>query len=575
MNDNLLRILKEIVEKYGDTVLSEPRRVSALLADLARDEPKAQKSLFIKCLERDAPKALKNVPESERVKYKQQLAQRLHDEEGLDLGLCGEALDLLAALLFGEEQKKNFCKNCGKKLQDEWKTCPFCSTPIAAAQEMPKTQYNLSSITSSGSGTNGYGISLIHPKVNHNSFCFITTAVCESFGKPDDCPELTTFRNFRDNWLAKQPGGGELINRYYRIAPGIVASINKNPGRAAVYAGIWNDYLSGCLRLIGNGQFEECKNLYITMINDLEKKWSGKIPDAFHSNWTRPFFLRNQGCSYLIEDYDLLTTILSALEWRKHNGGIKMVTDSVGAEYYRQLGLEHIWDLGITTSLDILDSEAIFPLSFWAAGKIFALKEQPVPCMMIDTDFIVWESIAAEINGVTIAAAHHEDLYNGIYPEKSFFNMDEKYQFPAEWDWTVLPCNTALLYISDERLKEYYTSESIRFMRNLRGTKNITAEMVFAEQRLLAMCTAAKKIPIKTLLDTANLDTQRTFTHVWGLKKELQTDKAKCREFCMDCVKRIQSDFPEELTVLKKIKTLKLYVEAVHECGIREHTPCI
>ena len=285
--------------------------------------------------------------------------------------------------------------------------------------------------------------------------------------------------------------------------------------------------------------------------------------NAFHSNWTKPFFIRNQGCPYLIEDYDLLTTILSALLWRKHNGGIKMVTDTVGAEYYRRLGLEHIWDLGITASLDTLDSEDILPLPFWAAGKIFALREQPVPCMMIDTDFIVWKSLATDIDGVTIAAAHREDLYNGIYPEKSFFTMDENYQFPAEWDWTVLPCNTALLYIGDEQFKEYYTSESIRFMRNLRENKDITVEMVFAEQRLLAMCAAARGIPIKTLLDTANLDTQDSFTHIWGLKRELQTDREKRREFCMDCIKRIQSDFTEEITVLEKIENLDPYVEAV------------
>jgi hypothetical protein len=282
---------------------------------------------------------------------------------------------------------------------------------------------------------------------------------------------------------------------------------------------------------------------------------------AFHTNWTKPFFLRNRGGSYFIEDYDLLTTILSALEWRKHNGGIKMVTDAAGAEYYHRLGLSHIWDLGITTSLDALDSEAIFPLSFWAAGKIFALEQQSAPCVMIDTDFIVWKPLAAAINGVKIAAAHREDLYGEIYPEKSFFNMDKNYQFPAEWDWTVLPCNTALLYVADTKFKEYYTAESIRFMRNLRETKNITAEMVFAEQRLLAMCAAARGIHIKTLLDTDNLETQNAFTHVWGLKRELHTNSEKRREFCLNCVERIRYDFPEEISVLEKIESLKPYME--------------
>jgi len=259
----------------------------------------------------------------------------------------------------------------------------------------------------------------------------------------------------------------------------------------------------------------------------------------------------------------LLTTILSALEWRKHNGSIKMITDSIGAEYYRRLGIAHIWDLGITASLDELDGEALFPLSFWAAGKIFALARQSVPCVMIDTDFIVWKSLAACVNGVTLAAAHREDISAEIYPEKTFFNMDKNYRFPAEWDWFVLPCNTALLYIADEQFKEYYTSESIRFMRNLRETKNITAEMVFAEQRILAMCAAARGIQIETLLDINNLDTQNAFTHVWGLKNELRANKEKQRKFCLDCVERIISDFPEEKAVLDNIESLRSYMEEI------------
>jgi len=559
MDAKLVTALKQIIDLGGDSVLSDPRRVSAYLLDLARDVPKPQKTALLKCLEHGFAQIFKDVIETERAACKQKLAQRLHEEEGLDLGLCGETFDLLAVVLFGEEPKKSYCKKCGKELQEGWRLCPFCGQDIATAREIPQTTFNYSS----SSGDGGYGISLIQPNVNSDSFCFITTAVCESFAKPDDCPELTAFRDFRDNWLAKQPGGKDLINRYYRTAPTIVASINKSPNPAAVYAGIRNDYLLGCLRLIENRRFEECKNLYIKMVNDLEKKWGGRLLNAFHSNWTRPFFLRNQGRSFFVEDYDLLTSILSALEWKKYNGGIQMVTDSAGEEYYRRLGLVHIWDLGITALLDTLDSEAIFPLSFWAAGKIFALQQQSTPCVMIDTDFIVWKSLAADTNGVVLAAAHRENITCEIYPDKSFFNMYGNYQFPPEWDWMALPCNTALLYIDDEQFKDYYTSESIRFMRNLRETKNITTEMVFAEQRLLAMCAAAKGMPIKTLLDIANPDTQNSFTHIWGFKRELQTDTKKRHEFCLACMKRIKSDFPEEIAVLEKIESLKPYVEAV------------
>jgi hypothetical protein len=285
---------------------------------------------------------------------------------------------------------------------------------------------------------------------------------------------------------------------------------------------------------------------------------------AFHTNWTKPFSLRNPNSPYFIEDYDLLTTILSALEWRKHNGGIKMITDSVGIEYYRRMGVTHIWDLGIYASLDALDGEAIYPLSFWAAGKIFALKQQTAPCVMIDTDLIVWKSLAFDTSGAALAVAHREDLNSTIYPEKPFFNMDANYRFPPEWDWTILPCNTALLYIASEEFKDYYTSESIRFMRNLRETKDITAEMVFAEQRLLAMCAAAREIDINTLLNIEDIETQNSFTHIWGFKGELSGNQEKRRELCLDCINRIISDFPDETAVLGQIENLKPYWELIH-----------
>ena len=285
--------------------------------------------------------------------------------------------------------------------------------------------------------------------------------------------------------------------------------------------------------------------------------------NAFHSNWTRPFFFRSKGQTYFVEDYELLTTILSALEWRKHNGGIRMITDTIGMEYYTNLGLAHIWDMGLDASLDMLDSDHIFPLPFWAAGKIFALRQLPVPIVTIDTDFIVWKPIAVYTNDAALVVAHREGIVPAIYPAKLFFDMNRDYHFPAEWDWTVQPCNTALLYIADEEFKEYYTSESIRFMRDLRESKDTTAEMVFAEQRLLAMCAAAKNLNIKTFLDTDGIKTQDSFTHVWGLKEELNTNMEKRREFCKLCVKKIANIFPEEIAVLEKIDSLKSYMELI------------
>ncbi|MDR2702132.1 MAG: zinc ribbon domain-containing protein [Spirochaetaceae bacterium] len=130
MNNSLLNVVKGIVTQHGESVLLEPKRVSAFFADLAKDEPKPQKNAFVKCLEHGFVQILKNAAEPDRALCKQQLAQKLPEEEGLDLGLCVDTLELLAAVLFGEQQqKRTLCKNCGKELQEGWKTCPYCSVP--------------------------------------------------------------------------------------------------------------------------------------------------------------------------------------------------------------------------------------------------------------------------------------------------------------------------------------------------------------------------------------------------------------------------------------------------------------
>ena len=49
--------------------------------------------------------------------------------------------------------------------------------------------------------------------------------------------------------------------------------------------------------------------------------------DAIHINWTKPF--RNRfNAPYEVEDFEILTTILSALKWREKNGNIKSLSQS-------------------------------------------------------------------------------------------------------------------------------------------------------------------------------------------------------------------------------------------------------
>lgn len=107
----------------------------------------------------------------------------------------------------------------------------------------------------------------------NQSGCFITTAVCDSLGKSDDCFELTTFRKFRDGWLTAQSDGKVLIAEYYAVAPQIVAKINSLADAAQIYEKIRQRYLEPCLNFIGRGDNISCKNTYVAMVNDLKRKY--------------------------------------------------------------------------------------------------------------------------------------------------------------------------------------------------------------------------------------------------------------------------------------------------------------
>ncbi|MCL2608724.1 MAG: hypothetical protein FWD94_02320 [Treponema sp.] len=100
MNNNLLDRIKLIVAEKGEKALTDSGLFSNCLADLARDEPKPQKTALIKCVEHNFVRILKDAEESDRDNRKGHLAQRLNEEEGLDLKLCEEAVNLLAAVLF-------------------------------------------------------------------------------------------------------------------------------------------------------------------------------------------------------------------------------------------------------------------------------------------------------------------------------------------------------------------------------------------------------------------------------------------------------------------------------------------
>lgn len=260
--------------------------------------------------------------------------------------------------------------------------------------------------------------------------------------------------------------------------------------------------------------------------------------NAIHIVSTAPFFAKG-GKSYRMEDFDLYCTALSALCWRKYNGKITLCADSRADEYFRSIGFAPLWDEINVCIPD--DLEGIDPEMFWAGGKLLALRETPAPVVMLDTDFIVWKTLPF---GQEIIAAHREELYPDIYPPLDYFRTKD-HIIPA-FSESVLPLNTAFLYIPDNDFKSFYTSQAISFMKSAEKSGDRLCNMVFAEQRMAAMCAEYTGTPVKTLLDKDFLFfPQDSFTHLWGAKQAMRDDPALRGDLLRKFKARLLSDFPE------------------------------
>lgn len=278
---------------------------------------------------------------------------------------------------------------------------------------------------------------------------------------------------------------------------------------------------------------------------------------AIHSLWSKPR-ISATGALY-IEDFDLLTTILSALKWREKNGTISMITDTDGYNFYKSRNLIPLWDT-ITCDLDNIP-KWINENVFWAGGKIFALNGVKSPVAAIDTDFIVWDKLAFS-NLPDLTVIHSEKLNPDVYPDMGYFKMKDCYMFNPKWDWSINPFNTAFTVIKNETFKEAYCKDAIDFIKNADGDDTLTY-MVFAEQRLMAMTAKEMNIQTREISTMENLfrDGERYFTHTWGMKQQMREMKALRNDFCRKCIRRITDDYPEFVSTLFNIPELKPYLK--------------
>jgi len=117
--------------------------------------------------------------------------------------------------------------------------------------------------------------------------CFITTAVCQTLQKTDNCEELTKFRHFRDTFMKGTPEMRAEVQEYYDIAPKICLAIDSSGNDSAVirYVSIWEKSLKPAFEALESGKTQEAYNIYKDMVLGLKKEFLGEEKDNSDTNY--------------------------------------------------------------------------------------------------------------------------------------------------------------------------------------------------------------------------------------------------------------------------------------------------
>lgn len=260
-----------------------------------------------------------------------------------------------------------------------------------------------------------------------------------------------------------------------------------------------------------------------------------------------------------IPEATLLFMKLSALQWRRTNGTLKLYTDTAMKKFLDEHNLLSCWD---DVDTDVLENfyraNNVRHDAFWSAGKFAAYFSEAAPFVCIDTDLAVWQPI--DFSG-DFMFAHWESIEDGdeSYPEDlTTLSRPQGYCLTVEDSalFKTQACNMAITYFGNDDFKNEFTRRALDFMIgndfNVNG-RYATPEILYAEQRLPLALLLERKLSFRPVLDLtwsplqfritqfppqfknwffSDLDTSKTFTHLWFHKKYLAENATENATYC-------------------------------------------
>jgi hypothetical protein len=103
--------------------------------------------------------------------------------------------------------------------------------------------------------------------------CFLTTACVHHKKLADDCIELNTLRDLRDNFILRSDEGKDLIANYEMLGPSLVQSINSCENSSEIFEYMYDQLVIPSVEMVKEGKKEEAVDYYRNFVQELTTKY--------------------------------------------------------------------------------------------------------------------------------------------------------------------------------------------------------------------------------------------------------------------------------------------------------------
>jgi len=118
------------------------------------------------------------------------------------------------------------------------------------------------------------------------SICYITTIVCDILNKGDNCYELNTLRQFRDNYMLKDKSCLKILLEYEIVGPLIARCIKSDSNKERVANYIFNMHIIPTVNLLIDNSYEEAIKSYTLLVKTLIEYYQIQTPNINYEQLT-------------------------------------------------------------------------------------------------------------------------------------------------------------------------------------------------------------------------------------------------------------------------------------------------